>query len=134
MIHSITSQKTIDETGKAFEAAIKDRKFSIISIHDLKEKMNSKGVAFNEECRIYEVCHPGQAKRVLSANMEISTALPCRVSIYTDHGAVKLSMIRPTAIMGRDQNAEIRDIAEMVEQILTVSMEIAAIRQPEVGK
>lgn len=126
MIHSIVSQNTIDETGAAFEAAVKDRKFSVLSIHNLKEKMNSRGVTFNQECRIYEVCHPGQAQRVLEANMEISTALPCRVSIYTEGNTVKLATIKPTVMLGMYDNKELVEVAEVIEKILLVSMEIAA--------
>jgi uncharacterized protein (DUF302 family) len=44
--------------------------------------MKKKGVEFNDDCWIYEVCNPVQAKEVLAANGAVSTALPCRISVY----------------------------------------------------
>ena len=55
-------------------------------MHDLRAKMTEKGVEFTRECRIYEVCNPQQAKKVLEKNMEISTALPRRISVYEEGG------------------------------------------------
>ena len=72
-------------------------KFGVLGVHDLKAKMAEKGVEFARECRIYEVCNPQQARRVLERNMEISTALPCRVSVYEEGGITKLATIKPTA-------------------------------------
>ena len=37
--------------------------------------MAKKGVMFARECRIFEVCNPHQAQRVLEANLEVSAAL-----------------------------------------------------------
>jgi Domain of unknown function DUF302 len=35
------------------------------------------------------VCNPHQTKKVLEANLEISTALPCRISVYQEGEVVK---------------------------------------------
>ena len=48
--------------------------------------MAKKGVEFAHECLIFEVCQPQQAKKVLDENMSVSTALPCRISIYEEDG------------------------------------------------
>jgi uncharacterized protein (DUF302 family) len=48
--------------------------------------MAGKGVELARECLIFEVCQPRQAKKVLDQDMSLSTALPCRISLYEEGG------------------------------------------------
>jgi uncharacterized protein (DUF302 family) len=91
--------------------------------------MAKKGVAFGRECRIFEVCNPHQAKRVLEANLEVSTALPCRISVYEEGGVTKLATIKPTALIALYESPDLRGAAEEVEQALVRIMDEAAGRQ-----
>ena len=74
--------------------------FGVLGIHDLKEKMNSKGVPFERECRVFEVCNPQQAQLILTGDITVSSALPCRISVYSDGGRTVLATIEPTALLG----------------------------------
>jgi len=74
-------------------------KFGVLATHNLREKMESKGVPFARECRVIEVCNPAQAQQVLNEAIEISTALPCRISVYEDGGRTILATIKPTALL-----------------------------------
>jgi uncharacterized protein (DUF302 family) len=74
-------------------------KFGVLATHNLREKMESKGVPFPRECRVIEVCNPQQARDVLSQAIEISTALPCRISVYEEGGRTILATIKPTALL-----------------------------------
>ncbi|MEE9139057.1 MAG: DUF302 domain-containing protein, partial [candidate division NC10 bacterium] len=82
MLYVVESTKPLDRVTDDLEQAVARHKFGILGVHNLKESMAKKGVAFERECRIFEVCNPHQAKRVLETNLEISTALPCRISLY----------------------------------------------------
>jgi uncharacterized protein (DUF302 family) len=93
-------------------------KFGVLGVHDLKARMAEKGVPLVRECRILEVCNPHQAKKVLEASLEISTALPCRISAYEEGGRTKLATIRPTALIALYPNPELRAVAEEVEGTL----------------
>jgi len=74
-------------------------KFGVLATHNLREKMESKGVPFSRECRVIEVCNPQQAQEVLNQAIEISTALPCRISVYEEGGRTILATIKPTALL-----------------------------------
>jgi uncharacterized protein (DUF302 family) len=74
-------------------------KFGVLATHNLREKMESKGVPFHRECRVIEVCNPRQAQEVLTQAIEISTALPCRIAIYEEGGRTILATIKPTALL-----------------------------------
>jgi len=126
MLHIVKSSKPLDQVAHDLEAAVGRHKFGVLGVHDLKAKMAEKGVPFARECRIFEVCNPHQAKKVLEANLEISTALPCRISVYEEAGQTRLATIKPTAMIDLYPNPELRGVAEEVEAILVRIMDEAA--------
>ena len=126
MLHIIESKKSMDQLSKDLEAAVARHKFGVLGVHDLQETMAKKGVEFNRRCRIFEVCNPHQAKKVLEANLEISTALPCRISAYEEGGGTRLATIKPTAMIALYPNPELRGVAEEVERTLEAIMAEAA--------
>lgn len=75
-------------------------KFGVLGVHDLKEKMNSKGVPFERDCRVFEVCNPAQAQVILTGNIAVSAALPCRISVYREGERTVLATIEPAALLG----------------------------------
>lgn len=120
-----TDKKTVEQVGKDLEEAVKKRKFGVLTIHNLKETLGKKGVSFSNECRIYEVCNPLQAKKVLESDLAISTALPCRISIYQEEGKVKLATIKPTALIAQFGKPELKSVAEEVEKLIFEMMDEA---------
>ncbi len=126
MLYEIESAKTIDQVGKDLEKAVVEHTFGVMTIHNLKETMKKKGVEFEKECRIFEVCNPHQAKRVLEKNMELSTVLPCRISVFTEGGKVKLATLKPTALISQFNTLELQPVAKEVEETLIQIMKEAA--------
>lgn len=126
MIYKLESKKDFEVVVKEFEDAAKRHKFGVLANHNVKETLKSKGVEFAPECRIVEICNPHQAKKVLEANLDISTALPCRVAIYKDKGKVTLSTIKPTALLSMFPNPELKTTAEEVEKEIIEMMKEAA--------
>jgi uncharacterized protein (DUF302 family) len=80
--------------------------------------MTAKGVQFGPQCCIIEVCNPMQAKKVLEKNMTISSALPCRISVYQEAGKVKVITLRPTVLFNLFGNPELEPVAKDVEDTL----------------
>lgn len=126
MVYEVQSQRSLEEIDQRLKEAAARHKFGVIAVHDLKEKMREKGVDFEGECRIYEVCNPQQAKKVLEANGAVSTALPCRISIYRAGEVNKLATLLPTALMKLFASAELEPVAQEVEQVIVAMMQEAA--------
>ena len=126
MLHIVESRKPVDRVARELEAAVVRHKFGVLGVHDLKAKMADKGVAFDRECRVFEVCNPQQAKKVLETNLEISTALPCRIALYEDGGITKLATIKPTAMLALYSAAGLESVARDVEVALEAIMAEAA--------
>ncbi len=117
---------SLDAVGKRLEEAVKARKFGVIGILDLQAKMREKGVDFTRPCRIYEVCNPQKAKQVLESDMRISTALPCRISLYEEGGKTMLATLLPTETLGLFGAPGLEAVAQEVEREITAMMDAAA--------
>lgn len=126
MLYEVITKRTPQQAGQALEAAAQKHKFGVLTIHDLRETMAKKGVEFADECLIYEVCNPFQAKKVLETNPSIATALPCRIAVFQEGNQTKLSTIKPTAMLGLYGNRELEPVAREVEQDILAMMNEAA--------
>jgi len=126
MLCRVESSKSLSQVTRDLEAAAQRHKFGVMAVHNLKDRMREKGVDFERDCLIYEVCNPHQAKKVLEANAEISTALPCRISVYQEGASVVLATIRPTAMIELFGTPELEAVALEVEETITKIMDEAA--------
>jgi uncharacterized protein (DUF302 family) len=93
MLHIVESRKPLDRVAKDLEDAVARHHFGVLGVHDLKVAMAKKGVDFGPDCRIFEICNPRQAKKVLEANVEISTALLCRISLIGLYSTPSLTAV-----------------------------------------
>ena len=126
MYYIVESKKNFDQVVKDLEEAIKNNGFGILHIHNLGSTLRSKGVAFKEECKIFEVCNPLEAAKVLSADMRLNMALPCRISVYTEHTSTKIGFIRPEKILSAlSHNKILEDTAKEVEEEIIQMLEEA---------
>lgn len=121
------SDKPMREVCAAMEPAVQKHKFGIMAAHDLKQTMAAKGVSFDGECVIFEICNPHQAKKVLDARPEVSTMLPCRVSVYRDAGKIRIATLQPTAMVSMLGAPELEPVAREVEEVITKIMRDAAL-------
>ncbi len=118
MLYIKETEKSVDEVCQALCEAAPTVKFGVLGEHNLKEKMAAKGVEFERECRVLEVCNPHQAKKVLESDMAISNALPCRISVYEEQGKVKVSTIKPSVMLGMFDSPELQPVAAEVEEAM----------------
>jgi len=95
MYYVVDSNKSFDQAATDLEAAVKRHEFGVLHTHDLGNTLRGKGIAFAENCKVFEVCNPGQAAKVLGTDMRLNMALPCRISVFTEHGKTMIGMIKP---------------------------------------
>ena len=122
MYYTVTTEKTFEQAADDLDAAVKRHNFGVLHVHDIGNTLRSKGVAFAEQCRVFEVCNPAQAAKVLSTDMRLNMALPCRISVYTDHGKTMLGLIKPEAMLASlSDDPALKAVAREVE-IATIRM------------
>src|SRR5674476_1090813 len=83
MYYIVETRKSFNQASTDLDSAVKRHGFGVLHVHDLGATLRSKGIAFEEECKVFEVCNPGQAAKVLSIDMRLNMALPCRISVFT---------------------------------------------------
>jgi uncharacterized protein (DUF302 family) len=126
MLISRDSKKPIGQLAKDLENACAAHKFGVLGIHDLKAKLIEKGQEFTRNCLVYEVCNPAAAKQVLDTNLEISTALPCRISLYEAGGGVtRMATLRPTMLLDLFKTPTLKGVAKEVEAALVAILDDA---------
>jgi len=112
-----------DAADRLTEALMR-RKFGVLHVHNLKQTLNSKGVPFETECRVMEVCNPQQAAKVLADDIDLNMALPCRISVYEKDGKTQIGMLSPKAMLGElSDSAALQSVADEVEATLTDAIE-----------
>ena len=126
MLVKISTDKTVSEAAAALQTAVPVNHFGVMQVHNLKETMAKKGVEFARECLIFEVCQPQQAKKVLDQDMSVSTALPCRISIYEEDGKTILATLKPTTLLAMFNAPQLVEVAQEVEDTLVKIMREAA--------
>jgi len=127
MYYIVPTAKNVDRAAHDLEAAVRKHEFGVLHVLDLKETLAKKGHALASQCRIFDVCNPRQATRVLQRDMRINMALPCRISIFEEHGATRIGTILPTALLGTlSQDRELAEVAEAVEATLKAIIDEAA--------
>jgi uncharacterized protein (DUF302 family) len=126
MLFEVKSERSLAEIDRALRDATARHRFGILGVHDLKAKMKEKGVEFDNDCLVYEVCNPQQAKTVLEKNGAVSTALPCRISVYGEGGGYKLATILPTAMLALFHSPALDPVAREVENEIVAIMNESA--------
>lgn len=116
MYYIADTTKSFDQASTDLEAAVKRNGFGVLHIHDIGATLRSKGVDFAEQCKVFEVCNPLQASKVLAVDMRLNMALPCRISVYTEKGHTRIGMITPANILAAlSSDAGLKSIADEVE-------------------
>ncbi len=127
MKYILTSEHSVPEAVDRLTTALVDRKFGVLHIHDLHKTLNSKGIPFEPECQVLEVCNPQQAAKVLSDDIDLNMALPCRVSVYRKDQQTHIGMISPKEMLKMlSTSPALAEVANEVEEVLKDAMDEAA--------
>tara|TARA_R110001592_G_scaffold363372_1_gene686119 strand:- start:244251 stop:244634 length:384 start_codon:yes stop_codon:yes gene_type:complete len=112
----VETEKSFEKASDDLDAAVKKHGFGVLHVHDLGATLRSKGVDFEEQCKVFEVCNPVQAAKVMAADMRLNMALPCRISVFTERGKVKIGLIKPAQILcSLSQDESLAQVASEVE-------------------
>lgn len=126
MYYVVDSTKSFDAAAKDLEAAVERHGFGVLHVHDMGAILRSKGIKFTNECKVFEICNPKQAEKVLATDLRLNMALPCRISVYTERGHTRIGLVRPSDILSSlSDDRKLRDVAEEVEEATIAMVEEA---------
>ncbi|MFC0189913.1 DUF302 domain-containing protein [Fictibacillus aquaticus] len=121
--YTVETSMGIEEAAKQLEETLKAEKFGVLWQFNVKDKLQEKGLDFDQEYLILEVCNPHEAKEVLSINKMIGYFLPCKIVLYTDSGKTKIGMPKPTEFVKLIDDANLEAKAKDIEDRLIACLD-----------
>lgn len=116
MYYVIDTEKTFEQASIDLETEVIKLGFGVLHIHDLGNTLRDKGIDFEENCKVFEVCNPKQAAKVLAIDMKLNMALPCRISVFTENNQTKIGLIKPAQMLSAlSDNPTLIEVANEVE-------------------
>jgi uncharacterized protein (DUF302 family) len=109
----------------AILAAAPEHKFGVLGDIDIHATLNGKGFPFPNAVRVIEICSPSHANTVLGTLLEVSTALPCRISVFERDGKTYVSTMKPTVMLEMFQIPELAEVAKEIEVAMESIMRAA---------
>ncbi len=107
------------------EAALKEEGFGVLTEIDIQATMKKKLGKDYLPHLILGACNPVYADKVLSIAPQISTMLPCNVTLRElEDGGVEISIIDPLAAMGVVGNPDLEVHASEVNEKLKKVLEV----------
>jgi len=117
MYYIVETTKTFEQALIDLEKQVIDLGFGVMHTHDIGNTLRTKGQNFSENCKVLEVCQPAHANTVMSVDMRLNMALPCRISVYTEKGKTYIGMIKPENMLASlSDNVTLQSVAKEVEE------------------
>ena len=116
MLYKKETPKSVEHAFEDLQAAVKAHGFGMLHYYDFRKTLADKGFELSNGCLVMEVCSPRQAAEVLAVDMSLNMALPCRISIFEDHGKTWVGMVPPTDLLALiSHDPRIEEAAREVE-------------------
>ncbi len=123
--YAAKTDKSVPEAVKAVQKSLKEHGFGTLWEMNVPSKLQEKGVDYDREAVILEVCNPKQAKRALDANLEAIYFLPCKVVVFDADGQTTIGMMLPSVMLEALQDSNLNAFAHEVEDALRQSIDLA---------
>ena len=115
--YTIETKLSVQEAVDKLQVKLKENNFGVLHIYNLKEIFKSKGIEFSEY-QILSVCNPMFAKDALDTNLKVGALLPCKISVYSEKGASKISLMKPSVAIALLEDKRLDLLSKTVEDIL----------------
>jgi len=125
MNYEITTDKSFTEAIEAIKISLSNHQFGVLNELNFKETLKEKGVDFDQNFHLLEVCNPQKAKEVLNQHLEMGFFLPCKIGVYEKSGQTYIGMPLPTKLMGMVGNVDLLEIAQQVEDTMVAAIQEA---------
>ena len=93
MIYTMTTNKTLTEIKKEVALVANENAFGVLKEYEFRQILQEKGFPIKRKITVYELWNPKAASEALDLYPEISSFLPCRLSIYETDGVTVISTI-----------------------------------------
>lgn len=116
------SEKSVEQLALTAQENLKEDGFGVLWQVDFQKKFEEKGIAYDTQVIVLEICNPQLGHDVLASNVRAGYLLPCKVTVYESDSGSKIGFIKPTALIGLLEDASLRAYAAQVEETLTAAI------------
>jgi uncharacterized protein (DUF302 family) len=120
----VESDKSLEEACRSLERAVAAHDFGVLHVHDIRQSLAKKGVPFDREVKVFDICNPRRARDVLEKRVELAALLPCSIAVFSIGKRSKFCFVLPSALLGLSGSPDLEPLAREVEQ--TVRQIVAA--------
>jgi len=118
MLIQVESGDPAQTTVERVRAACAAEGFGVLGEIDLRAKLHEKGHPIGRSCVVLEVCRPDVAQQVLERAPEVSSLLPCRISVYeVEPGRTLVATARPRDLLVAAGVGEAAGVAEAADEV-----------------
>jgi uncharacterized protein (DUF302 family) len=112
----VNTEKSFKQACEDFENAVMNHDFAVLHVHDLGKTLRAKGIIFEQNCKLFEVCNPRQTANILLADIGLNMLLPYRISVYADKDKTKIGLIKSGGILTElSDNLAFIDVFKQIE-------------------
>jgi len=127
--YTVETSKDIDTIVNDLRNALKEKGFGIMGVLDFKAILKEKGLQFEDEYRLLEVCNPNAAKSALETDRRVGLLLPCTIAVYREKGITKISLLKPTELLKILPHEKLKPLGEEIEPKLRSAIDSVALNQ-----
>lgn len=116
--YTVSAKGDVKDIVLRIEDLLKEKGFGVLWSFNIKEKLNNKGLEWENDIINLEVCNPFEAKKVLDKNIFASYFLPCKITVLKDGNDIKIGMIKPSYLIQMIGDEELKEQAIEIENEL----------------
>ncbi len=99
MFHIKSTPKSVQTVINDLTAAAEKHEFGVLHVHNLRQTMRRKGVDFPHRVRVLEICNPHHAASILTEDIRVNMALPCRIGVWEEKGQTMVGTMLPIQML-----------------------------------
>ncbi len=121
--YTVKTDKTVEQSVTDVRSALAEQGFGTLWELNVPSKLKEKGVDYQREAVILEVCNPVHAKNALEANLQVIYFLPCKIVVFEEAGMTSIGMMLPSVMMESLQDPSLKAFALEVEEALRTAID-----------
>ena len=116
--YTVKTEKKIDVVIEDLSSNLKEIGFGILGTLDFKNIFEKKGLEYDNEYKLLEVCNPQIAKQALDSDPDVGLLLPCTISVYAKDDQNYIGLAKPSALLSITSKSDLVEMGQEVENKL----------------
>jgi len=116
--YSIKTSKNINQIISDITKNLKEIDFGLLGTLDFKQIFEKKGIEFERNYKLLEICNPNAAKNILEANPDLGLLLPCTIAVYQKDSQNIISLAKPTSLLSIISDDNLQKLGSEIEEKL----------------